>query len=132
MQRWYKLLIACGLLVAVIIYALFDPAESGLFPKCPFLQLTGLLCPGCGSQRALHSLLVGDIKAAFHYNPLATLLFPYLILGFVVELLLYSKSGTSGSSNAILLWLRKFLFGRAAAYIILVAVLLFWGGRNIL
>lgn len=49
-----------------VVYFFFDPAGSRLFPRCPFLSLTGLRCPGCGSQRALHSLLHGEIARAAH------------------------------------------------------------------
>lgn len=56
------------LLVAVSIYFYFDPTDSVFFPRCPFLVATGYQCPGCGSQRAIHALLHGDIVSAWHYN----------------------------------------------------------------
>ena len=43
--------------VLALIYYKFNPSDIAIFPKCPFLLLTGLKCPGCGSQRAIHSLL---------------------------------------------------------------------------
>ncbi|MDE7397749.1 MAG: DUF2752 domain-containing protein, partial [Muribaculum sp.] len=43
-------------IVVTVIYAVFDPTLPW-FPKCLFRQLTGLECPGCGSQRAIHALL---------------------------------------------------------------------------
>lgn len=56
---------------AAFVYTRFDPASGAVpFPKCPFRMLTGLSCPGCGSQRALHSLLNGDISGALSYNAL--------------------------------------------------------------
>lgn len=48
-------------MVAVPLYFYFDPAHSYLAPKCIFRMLTGLDCPSCGNQRALHSLLNGDV-----------------------------------------------------------------------
>lgn len=62
------------------IYTAFSPESSRLFPKCIFLQLTGVRCPGCGSQRALHALLNGDIAAAFRFNALLVSMIPYLVL----------------------------------------------------
>lgn len=62
------------------VYAVFDPLESGFFPRCMFHELTGLQCPGCGSQRALHAILNGDIPAAWHFNPLFILEIPLLAL----------------------------------------------------
>jgi hypothetical protein len=48
----------------------YDPATSALYPPCLFRYLTGLLCPGCGSARALHALLHGDLVAALQLNPM--------------------------------------------------------------
>lgn len=81
--------IAAGLLViavlaatsaAVFIYMRFDPEESVLFPRCIFHELTGLDCPGCGSQRAIHALLNFDLKAAFESNALMVISIPFLAL----------------------------------------------------
>ncbi len=52
------------------VYFAFDPTGTALFPKCPFLTLTGLQCPGCGSQRAIHALLHGDVATAWRMNAL--------------------------------------------------------------
>ncbi len=57
-------------MLALAAYAAFDPAAAGFFPRCPIRALTGLLCPGCGAQRALHALLHGDVAGAFSHNVL--------------------------------------------------------------
>jgi Protein of unknown function (DUF2752) len=45
--------------------AFSDPHRPGsLFPPCPFHQLTGWLCPGCGGLRMTHDILHGDLGAA--------------------------------------------------------------------
>ena len=41
---------------------------------CPFYELTGLYCPGCGSGRALTALLHGHVREAPGHNPLLFLL----------------------------------------------------------
>ena len=51
------------------LYA-FDPATTAFFPPCPLRAITGFLCPGCGTTRALHALLHGDVAAAFRFNPM--------------------------------------------------------------
>ena len=58
------------------VYAFFDPARHSLFPQCAFHQLTGLDCPGCGGQRALHQLLHGNLIEAFRFNALLIMLMP--------------------------------------------------------
>ena len=59
--------------VAVGVVALVDPNEPGHYPTCPFLALTGLYCPGCGSLRAVHALTNGDITTAVGLNVLTVL-----------------------------------------------------------
>jgi hypothetical protein len=57
----------------------FDPARSMFYPTCQFHRLTGLNCPGCGAQRALHELLHGHFLAAARNNALLLLLLPVLV-----------------------------------------------------
>lgn len=80
------ILIALAALFAVCIYAKFDP-ETTPFPKCPFFWATGLKCPGCGSQRALHQLLHLRVGAAFGYNACLVLFIPVLLFLFSAEFL---------------------------------------------
>lgn len=63
----------------VAVYFTLDPSTY-FFPRCMFHELTGWQCPGCGSQRAFHSLLNGDFHAAWHYNALFVLEIPLLAL----------------------------------------------------
>ncbi|MFB4316217.1 DUF2752 domain-containing protein [Actinomadura sp. 21ATH] len=61
---------------AAAVVAFLDPHEPGHYPTCPSLALTGFYCPGCGGLRMAHSLLHGDVPAAFGMNPLVMLLLP--------------------------------------------------------
>ncbi len=47
----------------------------GLPSICPFHNLSGLPCPGCGLTRAFVCLGHGQIGAAFHWHPLGPFLF---------------------------------------------------------
>ena len=67
--------------VAVVMLRLFDPATSSVFPPCPLRYLTGWYCPGCGSLRAIHQLLHGNLRAAWAMNPLTVILLPFLMYG---------------------------------------------------
>lgn len=83
MKRWIL-----GLLIIPIvgvIYYIFNPIDSQIFPKCPFLLLTGLKCPGCGSQRAIHSLLHLDFIKALHCNILLVLSLPVIVILLLAE-----------------------------------------------
>jgi hypothetical protein len=63
-----------------LLYFVFDPTQVSIFPPCLFHQLTGLDCPGCGAQRALHQLLHGNIVAALRLNSMFVLSLPMLAL----------------------------------------------------
>lgn len=77
-QPWVALaMLAVALAGAGMLYAL-DPETSRLFPPCPSRWLTGWHCPGCGTLRALHQLLNGNLVAALSFNPLAVLSMPLL------------------------------------------------------
>jgi hypothetical protein len=66
---------------AIAMLDVFDPATSGVFPPCPLRYLTGWYCPGCGSLRAIHQLLQGNLSAAWALNPLTVVLLPFLAYG---------------------------------------------------
>ncbi|MFI7008014.1 DUF2752 domain-containing protein [Streptomyces sp. NPDC050145] len=60
-----------GVVAAFGYVAAVDPNEPGHYPACPFLQLTGAYCPGCGGLRSAHAFAHGDLAAALHANALA-------------------------------------------------------------
>ncbi len=70
----------------LVLYSV-DPHEGGHYPTCPFLATTGLFCPGCGSLRAIHDLLHGDLAGSLARNPAILLALPYLVLALVTWVL---------------------------------------------
>jgi hypothetical protein len=64
-------------LFVIAVLLRFPPAQYGFYPACPFHELLGLQCPGCGATRALAALLHGDIAEAMRFNALTTLLLPF-------------------------------------------------------
>jgi len=64
---------AAGLSAATLLH-LRDPHGAGSYGYCPFLELTGRPCPGCGGLRAVNDLTHGDIVAALSSNLLAVAL----------------------------------------------------------
>lgn len=121
MRRWLIIaLVAVTLLVFGLIYYALDPSASGLFPRCAFLEWTGYKCPGCGSQRAIHALLHGDVVAAFRYNALLLLAIPWVALCLYAESRRVRNPRLYARLNApLLIWL------------FLAFVLIWWLLRNI-
>lgn len=72
-------------LLAVLAFSwAFDPVDGPAFyPQCPVKWLTGLDCPGCGSARALHALLHGELGAAFRFNPWLPVVCLVALLAFI-------------------------------------------------
>jgi hypothetical protein len=75
-----------GLIGLLVVIFKFNPADSGIYPPCPFRYLTGLHCPGCGSLRAVFQLLHVNLYAAFRQNPLMLLAIPFLVYSFLSRL----------------------------------------------
>ena len=80
-----KYLISTGVLTLILLYFFFD-ARKGFFPPCPLYSLTGLLCPGCGSQRAFSALLHGHFLEALQFNCLLIATLPLLLYSFAYQL----------------------------------------------
>ena len=80
--RWLPLtaLIAGGAACAFVLQRANPYAAHGVLPRCPLHALTGLYCPGCGSARALYSLLHGDALQAMAMNPLLVVALPLVLL----------------------------------------------------
>lgn len=70
---------AAGAAAAVLlVVGSVDPNEPGHYPTCPFLQVTGWACPGCGTLRALHALVHLDPLRAVSLNLLTVCAVPLL------------------------------------------------------
>src|SRR5690606_20689016 len=74
-------LLAAGTAAGLAYVGSVSPYASGHYPACPIYLVTGLYCPGCGTLRSMHSLVNGDVAAAFSRNPLIPVL---LVLSSVV------------------------------------------------
>ncbi|HUR32112.1 MAG TPA: DUF2752 domain-containing protein [Saprospiraceae bacterium] len=108
-----------GGIVIIVLYGLYDPARYP-FPPCPFRTLTGFMCPGCGSQRAIHQVLHGHFVESFRLNALFLPGILYGLIGFVV------------SNFYPVAWpgIRERFYGLNAAYFALGIIIIFWVVRN--
>jgi hypothetical protein len=94
---------------AFVLYR-FDPMTTRGFPQCVFHALTGLECPGCGTTRALHALLHGDVAAAWRFN--ASLFFSAPFMGVAIIS-------------------PRFALRPATAWIAIIGTVGWWVGRNL-
>jgi len=110
-----------GLLLAgaagscLLMYSIDPAADDSPYPVCPFLALTGVPCPGCGSLRATNRLLHGDVGAALGYNALLVLTVP--MLAYIAVRSFRIASGHHVPRATMPRW---------AGYTVLGVVLLFW------
>jgi len=110
---------ACAAGCAVLFF--LDPTSCHLYPPCLFHVVTGLYCPGCGSTRALHQLLHGNLVAAFRFNPLMVAALP------LVCYCLLSQGAPAATGRAAAILRPKWNYAWAALWVILA----YWVLRNI-
>jgi len=120
-----KKILHAGLLVFIfglaVLFFLLNPSEHQLFPRCIFNTVTGYYCPGCGSQRAIHSLLhlnfAGVVGNNFLFIPaVAAVAYHY------AHQPLNKKFGCK---------LPNILYKKHTPWIIFGIILLFWFLRNL-
>jgi hypothetical protein len=92
-----------------------DPNQPGHYPTCPFLATTGWYCPGCGSLRAVHDLLHGDLAGALARNPMMVLALPYLLLA-AVTWLLRATGRPAPRSTSLPAWVIWLILGGVIAF----------------
>ena len=120
-RKWWIIgAVAVIVIAGIAIYSTFDPSASRWFPRCPFLMLTGLKCPGCGTQRAIHALLHGDVLSALHFNALLPVSIPLLLLYGYAELVRTRKPRFYNRVNSV-----------TAILAVLIVVIVWWIVRNI-
>ncbi|MDR0332476.1 MAG: DUF2752 domain-containing protein [Dysgonamonadaceae bacterium] len=110
------------LMAGLVIFYVFDPETHTFFPQCMFFVFTGFECPGCGTQRAIHSLLHLDFRKAFSYNALMPFLVPYILMGAYLAFL----GGRERFPR-----LENILFGKWAAVIVVSCIVLYGVVRNL-
>jgi hypothetical protein len=121
-RRIMPILFPVILVIAGILYYVFNPSTENWFFKCPFHLFTGLQCPGCGLQRALHCLLHGDVMGALSFNAYIIVILPVLLMMVLGEWYNYHHWFD---------WANRLLNNRTAMIIIIVLTFVWWVVRNI-
>jgi hypothetical protein len=105
---------------AVTLLHVRDPHVDGAYGSCPFLELTGLPCPGCGGLRAVSTLTHGDVMGALSSNALAVALVAVLALAWATWVVKRARG-----TNA-----RMLVLSDRALVLVLVVALAFGVARN--
>jgi uncharacterized protein DUF2752 len=78
-QALWLVIASCTAIAGAWLLRTYDPSVAGsFFPPCPFHEITGLFCPGCGITRALHALVHFDVARAMAMNALLVSSLPLL------------------------------------------------------
>jgi len=85
---------AAAIFAAALFF--FDPATHGFYPPCLFKTIFGRQCPGCGSLRAMHQLLHGNLAAAWALNKPIVVGLPLAAVAGAVNILLRRRRSVSG------------------------------------
>ncbi len=112
------ILVAC--MVCLFMYRQ-ENAGDFMIP-CVFHHFTGLYCPGCGSGRALYSLMHLRFYAALRYNAFAAILLPALGILYLCWAVGYVITGSDQVMRRIPQWI---------PWTILAALLLYGILRNL-
>jgi len=118
-----KAIIIVGCIIGIGTFYFINPENTVWLPKCWFYQLTGLQCPACGTQRAIHQLLHLNFIEAFRYNPFLIISLPYASALVVLQWFVASDK---------LQKLRTFCFHHTTVNIYLTLVILWWIVRNLI
>jgi len=120
-----KKILHAGLLVFIfglaVLFFLLNPSEHQLFPRCIFNTVTGYYCPGCGSQRAIHSLLHLNFAGVVGNNFL-----------FIPAVAAVAYHYAHQPLNKKFGWkLPNIFYKKATPWVIFGIILLFWFLRNL-
>lgn len=120
-QRAFLLLknVLLVLMVGFLYVAVIKLFHIGI--PCPFRELTGFKCPGCGISTMFLALLQFDFTAAFEANRVLLFLLPVFMGLFVKMAVNYIKTG-SMEQGRVERWI---------CIVVLVVLLLFGILRNL-
>ncbi len=90
---------------------------------CPFLQVTGIPCPGCGFSRAIVALLSGDWSTALTFHAFAPLLLLALALLAAAVLL------PDRPRRWLIGWIERVENRTGLTAVLLVGLILYWLAR---
>lgn len=109
MKKRIVIVLAAALFAAAaLLYLYFTGEGEGAGIPCVFHQVTGLYCSGCGTSRALRSVLHLDFYQALRYNAIFTLGLPAMAVYFGalgISYIRFGKDKISGKVPMAIVWI---------------------------
>lgn len=96
-------------LVFLLVITLYYLVLYLLDITCPFLEIFDYPCPGCGSTRAIMSLLRGDWRGYLYYNPMSLVIIFALFIAF--HKILLTKYVNKKYVDLLVIFLSIIIFG---------------------
>jgi len=93
----------------IVLAHFVNPSRDQWLARCPFHELTGLWCPGCGVTRATCALARGDVVDAIRHNVLfvpALVLFTWVWVSYALRAFVPATEGARWARSP-LRWLRR-------------------------
>jgi Protein of unknown function (DUF2752) len=85
-RRWHLIAalladmrLARAMIIGTALYGLLAWLDIPVFP-CPWKNVTGLPCPGCGMTRSTFSLLHGRVLESLNYNALTGIILLFWLI----------------------------------------------------
>lgn len=121
-NRIQIIIIGIAVIVLSLLYFFYPATKNSFHPSCVFRSVTGLNCPGCGSQRAISALLRVDFLQAVSYNILLVISLPFVLYSAIIFTLNAFRKEQIQQKLFHQNWFIKLVF---------IVVILFWILRNI-
>lgn len=113
--------IVAGVIGLGIFYFFINPKEVNFLPECPLYTITGIYCPGCGSQRATNQLLNFNIFGVLRQNVLYLISLLIIIYHLIV----------TGINAIFKKQIYNYIYHPKTPLVILGFIIIFWILRNI-
>lgn len=108
--------------VGVYMYLVKTLSFSDWLTGCTFRKVTGIICPGCGSTRAMLELLHGHILKALYYHAALVLLVVMCAVYLITQTIKLISKGRTWAMSFRVAYVYVWLVVELAQYIIKLMV----------
>lgn len=108
-RRAVALMSVTLIILVLVVLIVYTKVAFDIGVMCPFKEVLGWDCPGCGGTRMAVEILHLNFYQAFRYNPFVFITLPLIATVYVWQSYKFIVH------NEILVWLDKFLISYAIA-----------------